>query len=168
MKCMTQGTLISQGSNKGQCEGIRKVFTGSCDLLFMLCFEVDLVLNGMAGTPFRWRTFITITSPKLLFLEGLCLFLRWPHWIQDAQQCHCNTESESKRSWHRRAQTSCSKMGFYFKFSSISLFTHFMDQNTHTPSKYSHRHRICPIYTAYFTFIDREQFRLIYYKRALF
>lgn len=132
MKCMTQGTLISQGSNKGQSEGIRKVFTGSCDLLFMLCFEVDLVLNGMAGTPFRWRTFITITSPKLLFLEGLCFFLRWPHWIQDAQQCHCNTESKSKRSWHRRAQTSCSKMGFYFKFSSIPLFTDFMDQNTHS------------------------------------
>lgn len=65
MKCMTQGALISLGSNTGQCEGIGKVFTGSFNLLFMLCFKVDLVLNGMAGALLRWRTFITITSPKL-------------------------------------------------------------------------------------------------------
>lgn len=75
MKCITQGTLISHGGYTNQFEGIGKVFTGSCDLLFILRFKVDLVLNGMAGAPFRWRAFVTIIRPKLKIILGSLVFL---------------------------------------------------------------------------------------------
>lgn len=111
MKWMTQGTLSATIITQGSLGAL--VFIGSCGLLFMLCFKVDLMLNGMAGAPFRWRTFITITSAlNCYYWKASVSFFTNP--TQYKMLSWCKMESESKRSWHGRAQMSCREKNGYF------------------------------------------------------
>lgn len=78
------------------------VFIGSRDLLFMLGLKVDLMLNGMAKAPFRWRTFIPITLALNCYYWKACASL----FTDLTQHKMLNNATDANRTLHPCTQVS--------------------------------------------------------------